>query len=623
MAWGNNRQQPARDTSSSTTERAELAAGTNGLADLLRFRSLSTPHRRPYSYLGDGEDVTDVRTFRDLADNAERIAGRLRGSLHPGDRVILIYPPGLEFHDAFWACLLGGYIAVPVAPPQPSRSDSSRARLAAIVASSGAAVVLTTGGLAGRLTEFFSSGDTASDPLRGLRIIDTDQIPPAPQVTLAFTQDIRMSSPGPDAHDDTAYLQYSSGSTGIPKGVAISNGNVLANMRLITRVIEADTASLGVSWLPVFHDMGLLSGVVLPVFADCEAVQLSPMAFVQRPSRWPAAMSRFAASHTVAPNFAFELAVRRVPEATVRSLDLSRLHVALCGAEPIRADTISGFTAHFAPAGLHPNTVLPCYGLAEATLLVSGGPARHGVVTASADPAALRTGAFVPASDGGRQLVASGELLDGADVQIVSAQDGSILPDGHVGEIHVSGPSVASRYYNEPEHSGRTFGIVLPGRPGKYLRTGDLGFVTGGRLYVTGRSKDVIIVNGHNHYPTDIENSAVTSHSALRADRCAAFQVDDDGIDRLVLVAELNPDWRMRAEAAEVPAATPTRHRTATERELLAAVRTAVSAEHQLRLDEVVVVRPGGIPVTSSGKIQRFAVRQAYQDRQLRTAEPM
>jgi len=617
MTWGNIPDHHPDEQNADPPEFDEFAAGPDGLARLLRYRANLTPNRRPYSYLGDGENISDSRTFDELAAAARTIAAQLRHFLRTGDRAILIYPPGLEFHDAFWGCLQGRVIAVPVAPPQPSRTATSQARLEAIVTSSGAGVVLTTGALAERLTQFFES----SAVLSGLRVITTEHRHPGQAAGVGDDPiiDTPAGGDGVRGRDDTAYLQYSSGSTGIPKGVAISNGNVLANMRLIKRVIGADRASLGVSWLPVFHDMGLLSGVILPAFADCEAIQLSPMAFVQRPSRWVMAMSRYAATHTVAPNFAFDLAARRVTETTVRSLDLSRLHVALCGAEPIRADTIARFTRHFQAAGMHPNTVLPCYGLAEATLLVSGGPARHQLVTASADPAALRNGAFVPAGQHGRQLVASGALLDDADVQIVGP-NGSILPEGHVGEILVSGPSVASRYWNQPEQTAKTFAVMLPGHPEPYLRTGDLGFVSVGQLYVTGRSKDLIIVNGHNHYPTDIENSAVTSHSALRTDRCAAFQVDADGLDRLVLVAELNPDWRMRAEAAEHG---PTAHRTATQRELLAAVRTAVSAEHQLRLDEIVVVRPGGIPVTSSGKIQRFAVRQAYQDRALRTAEPL
>lgn len=553
------------------------------LAQMLTARAATTPDKVNFHHLGDGDEPTATMTFPELERAARALAAHLAQITRPGERALLLYAPGLEFVVAFYGCLYAGVIAVPVAPPQPSKLADGLARLASITANSGARLLFTSADIEPLLGSVLAD----ADGFAGLRTVVTDRIDPS--------EADRYTDPGITG-DTIAHLQYSSGSTGEPKGVALTHGNVLANLRLVTAQIGA---GVGVAWLPTFHDMGLLSMVTYPVYSDSTVISMSPLAFVQRPARWISAMSRYKATHTVAPNFSFALAVRRVPADQVARYDLSHLRVALCGAEPVRVDTMVAFAEHFGAAGFDVHSLFPCYGLAEATLLVTGGPAGSGLTTIEVDPTALAKGRVEPVSSGGRRLVASGELNQAYELLLTDPDTHTPLPEGQVGEICLRGDSIGLGYWDAPETSAETFATTVTGRAGHFLRTGDLGFAHEGQLYVTGRRKDLIIVDGYNHYPSDIEASAMDSHPALRPDRCAAFQVLDGDQPTLVLVAELNRD--RAAEAAD---------RT----EIVTAVRRAVGEHNGLRLDDVVLVTAGSVPLTSSGKVRRYIVREQYRD---------
>ncbi|KAA8888885.1 fatty acyl-AMP ligase [Nocardia colli] len=572
----------------------DCAAATT-LVELLTARALRQPDDTRFIFLGDGENETSALTYAAVDTAARAIAARLGTVARQGDRALLLYAPGLDFVEAFYGCLYAGIIAVPVAPPQISKLESSLARLAAIRANAGAQLMLTTSDIAGQLAAI----PAGFDGFAGLETLATDTI------DRSAATDIELPV---IAADSVAYLQYSSGSTGQPKGVVLTHHNVLSNNALVRDNAELGRQSWGVSWLPTYHDMGLLSAVTQPIFSDSTIVKMSPLSFVQQPVRWIAALAKYQAVITAAPNFAYALAVQRVSAERVAQFDLSQLKIALCGAEPIRPAAMAKFAAHFAPAGLDARSLFPCYGLAEATLFVTGGPLGSGVRTRKADPEQLAAHRFVPDEADGREIVSSGRTNDGFTMAIVDHETLHTLPDGQIGEICIAGDSVGQGYWESPELSAESFGIRLPDRDGSFLRTGDLGFLLDDELYVTGRLKDLIIVDGHNHYPTDIEATVMASHDALRLDRCVAFQVDGAVNAGIVVVAEIDRGWQIVDDVHDNAAGVKQVQAGEVDR----AVRAAVGEKHGLRPSDVVLVEAGTLPLTSSGKLQRYAAKATY-----------
>ncbi|MFE6921436.1 fatty acyl-AMP ligase [Nocardia sp. NPDC057663] len=575
-----------------------IADDSATLVQLLTARARSQPDATRFVFLGDGEHLTASLTYAEVDTTARAIAARLLSMSNPGDRALLLYAPGLEFITAFYGCLYAGVIAVPVAPPQINKLETSLARLAAIRENCGAELMLTSVDIEAQLDPVL----TGVAAFVGLETFSTDTVDDDPARTVGL----------PEISPDTvAYLQYSSGSTGRPKGIVLTHRNVLSNNALVRECVGIDATSVGVSWLPTYHDMGLLAMVTQPVFSDYQIVAMSPLAFVQRPMRWIAALAEYKATITVAPNFAYALAVQRVPVERVAEFDLSQLKVALCGAEPIRAQAMAEFSRHFMPAGLDARSLFPCYGLAEATLFVSGGPVGSGVTVQTADPEQLAQHRFAPAIDG-REIVSSGQINDGFTLAIIDPKTRESLPDGRIGEICIAGDSIGLGYWQAAELSAEVFDVQLPELDGGFLRTGDLGFVLDEQLYVTGRRKDLIIVDGHNHYPTDLEATAMTSHSAVRLDRCAVFQVDSIPAGGIVVVAEIDRGWRIRETADTTSADTNDVGQAVPAAEVVRAVRAAVGERHGLPVSDVVLVGAGTLPLTSSGKLQRFAVRETY-----------
>jgi len=558
---------------------------------VFRQRAAQHPDRVAAEFLHDGDGRT-VYTYGRLDACARAAAVSLQRRGIRGGRALLLYDHARDFLPAILGCLYAGVTAVPLPPP---RNRRSLPRVAAVVANAQASVVLTSPGMLDQ------SGDAAQQhpQLAGVPWAATGVLP------VEFADD--WSGPV-SRQQDLAFLQYTSGSTGDPKGAAISHGNVLHNSACISRRFGHDERTRIMLWLPFHHDMGLIGGLLHPLLIGATLQRLPLATMVRQPSRWLQAISTFRATTSGAPNFAYELCLERVTDAQCAELDLSSWQVAFNGAEPVRAETLDRFAERFKCCGFHRDAFYPCYGMAETTLLLSGGNCRRGPTIRAFDEAALNDHRAIPAADAAaaRRLVGCGQVIDDHQLAIVDLAARRILPPGAVGEIWTSGPSTAQGYWNRPDVTAQTFGDPPPDTPAemrdrRWLRTGDLGFIDDGELFVTGRLKDVIIVRGKNHYPQDVEATVESAHEAFQIGGAAAFSVDDGRHESTVVAVELN---RRRWRNPPV-------------RKIIAAVRAAVSEQHQLEIATVVLLRPATLPKTSSGKVQRRKCRQMFLDQTL------
>ncbi|MFE8605394.1 AMP-binding protein [Archangium violaceum] len=554
--------------------------------DILRRRALEQPSRRVFTLLEDGETETRHLDFAGLDQRARAIAATLQRSATAGERALLLYPFGLDYAAAFFGALYAGVVAVPVYPPDPSRLHRTLPRLRAIVQDAQATLVLTTHAI----RELVDGLTSHAPELAALRWVATDALEPDSERTWR-PPEVTASTP--------AFIQYTSGSTAVPKGVRLTHGNLLHNSTIIQRAFGSTEDSVGVSWLPMYHDMGLIGCVLQPVYAGFPIVLLPPESFLQKPVRWLRAISRYRGTLSGGPNFAFDLCARKVtPEQRV-GLDLSSWSYAFNAAEPVRADTLERFTRTFAPTGLRSDALRPLYGLAEATLMVTGGFQGTRRTVRTVDGAALESWWVVELPEGtpgSRRLVGLGRPWLDEQVLIVDPVTRTRCSSDRVGEIWVSGPSVAQGYWNRTEESEHTFGAMRADTgDGRWLRTGDLGFLQEGELFFAGRIKDLIIIRGRNHYPQDLERTVEESHPALRPGCGAAFSVDSGQEERLVVVQEVHRD-----------------HEGDSPEDITHAARQSVAAAHGIHLDTLVLVRHGTMPKTSSGKIQRSACKQDY-----------
>ncbi|MCA9223146.1 MAG: aminotransferase class I/II-fold pyridoxal phosphate-dependent enzyme [Planctomycetales bacterium] len=536
-----------------------------------------------FGFLADGETLETEWTYADLDHKSRAIAARLQSMNLAGERALLLYPPGLDFVAGFLGCLYAGVIAVPAFPPRRNRNME---RIQAIADDASAAAALTVADVADRTTAILD--DDAS--LRNLNWLATD--------TIEDAESVDWKMPQVDG-GQLAFLQYTSGSTGSPKGVMLSHGNIMHNCSLITSAFEAGRDVVGLSWLPTYHDMGLVGGVLMPMFLGRPNVLMSPMAFLQKPVRWLREISKYRVTISGGPNFAFELCNQKVEDEQLVGVDLSTWTIAFNGAEPIRAATLERFAERFAPFGFRAEAAFPCYGMAETTLIVTGGFRTELPVIRTFSGDALDEHRAVPVdqqADDARALVGCGRVLPNEEVVIADPQSATELPSDQVGEIWVRGGSVARGYWDNREATEETFQAFLSDGRGPFLRTGDLGFFNKGELFVTGRLKDLIIVRGVNRYPQDIEMTVENASSRLQAGAVGAFAVDMHGRERLIIVSEVErtrrKDWS----------------------DVLHDIRRAVTLEHELPPDGVVLVRFGSIPKTSSGKIQRHACRDSFLD---------
>jgi acyl-CoA synthetase (AMP-forming)/AMP-acid ligase II len=559
--------------------------------DVLRNRAEQQGDERIYNFLR-GED-TESLSYGELDVRARSLAAHLSEMCAAGERALLLYPPGLDYIVALYACMYAGLIAVPAYLPRPNRPLS---RLEAIVADAQPSIALTTREILNSPRSAFVRKEGALAQIRWS----------AADVPCAELPDSRMRCTAPDA---AALLQYTSGSTASPRGVVLTQTNLLHNSEMIKQNFGLSSESVGVIWLPPYHDMGLIGGILQPLYVGLPVYLLSPTAFLQRPALWPQAISRFRGTCSGGPNFAYDLCVRRITEEEMDGLDLSSWMVAFTGAEPIRKETLDAFAATFARCGFRRPSLHPCYGLAEATLMVSGVTPGQGPSYLPVPRSALERGYIEPPKPGTEQeviLVSCGRPTGGQELRIVNPDTGAICRADEIGEIWVAGPSISCGYWQRPEETKETFCASLVHEERAFLRTGDLGFVRDGELYITGRIKDLIIIRGQNHYAHDIEFTAERSHTALKPSSSAAFSVSRDGSESLVIVQELDPS-----------------HSVEESQEVIANIIRAVSATHDLRVDEVVVVRRGSIPRTSSGKMQRYLCRAAYLAGSLAHAVPV
>ncbi len=558
------------------------------LVDVLRRRACTHPDRMAYRFLDDGEEEGGSLTYAELDRRARALAAFLQREGGAGERALLLYPPGLDFVVSFLGCLYAGTVAVPAYPPRSNRPDS---RLQAIARDARPRFALTTPALRDRAGVFL----TQNPELAGVQWVATEEM----DLSLADSWER-----GPElTSEGVAFLQYTSGSTATPKGVVVRHGNLVHNEEMIRRAFGQSEESVIVGWLPLYHDMGLIGNVLQPLYVGGTCVLMAPVAFLQRPSRWLRAISRYRATGSGGPNFAYELAVRKTGAEEREGLDLSCWEVAYNGAEPVRAETMERFAESFAPQGFRRGAFYPCYGLAEATLFVTGAERGSFPDVKKVDAEALERNRAEAARDGApsRSLVSGGHPWLDQKIEIVDPETCRPLPEGQVGEVWISGPSVAGGYWNRPEESARTFGARIEGREEAFLRTGDLGFLSDGSLYLTGRAKDLIILRGRNLYPQDLELTAERSHGDLRPGCGAAFAVEVDGEERLVLVQEVERDAEKRWQKGTGSAA-----------EVAEAVRRAVATEHEAAVHAVVLLRAGSVPKTSSGKIRRQSCRADF-----------
>jgi acyl transferase domain-containing protein/acyl-CoA synthetase (AMP-forming)/AMP-acid ligase II/acyl carrier protein len=528
--------------------------------------------------------------FPYLAQRAKAIAAQLQMEAAPGSTALLLYPPGLDFLTAFFGCLYAGIIAVPLPSPERGRSKHAVPRLRAVANETNASLVLGPAELTDELNRVIA------DPSHHFHWLASDT------VDLSLAGQWRMPAGHPS---EVAYLQYTSGSTTSPRGVMLTHANVLDNLASFGRGMGYDAGSIEVTWMPHFHDYGLVAGLIHPLYRNIPVHVLSPLALIKQPFQWLATIAKHRASHSHGPNFAYALCIRRVTEAQKDCLDLSSWRTAGNGAEPVHAETLQRFASAFARCGFNADSFYPAYGLAEATLFVTA--RRRGAIyrTLRVDTDALTRHRVTQiseaaASDGSRLLVSCGVPDPAADLRIVDPETKHQCPANRVGEIWVASSSVAAGYWRRDEETRATFGARLNDDPaaGPFLRTGDLGFVDGGELFVTGRRKDVIVIAGANHYPQDIEWSILSDCPEVRRDHCAAIASEGDCSEQVVILAEPErplPDWS----------------------ELLRRIRGIVAREHGLAVAAVAILPRGGIFKTSSGKLQRSASRDAFYAKRL------
>ncbi len=615
------------------TETLQLLSGVNptGLSfvELLDYRAQHQPQQLAYQFLHRGETVDTQLTYLELRDRARTIALQLKALGATGGRALLLFSPGLDFVSAFLACLYAGVTAVPAYPPRKNRKLQ---RLQAIVLDAEVTVVLTTADLADKISyktdpttgQICDEWLDADSPLAKIPWLSVDVIASENDLTnnLAnskasnlvngqLQQDFQVTS------NPLAFLQYTSGSTGSPKGVMVSQENLLHNLAAIYRCFGHTPESRGVIWLPPYHDMGLIGGILQPLYGGFPVTLMSPADFLQKPLRWLQAISQHSGTTSGGPDFAYDLCTRRAESLLAReakpelleNLDLSSWKVAFTGAEPVRADTLNRFADTFEPYGFRREAFYPCYGMAETTLIVSGGTVERAplIKTVNLEKLTQHQVEFVEIDPNKtdqnevkteiKTLVSCGQSLIDQQVEIVNPETKVKCQPGEVGEVWVAGKSVTQGYWKNHKETLFSFKAYLANsREGPFLRTGDLGFLESGELFITGRIKDMLIIRGCNYYPQDIEQTVEESHPSLKAGAVAAFSIEEKSSERLVVIAEVERTFIRTLEVKTV----------------IESVRQAITANHDLQVYAALLVRPGQIPKTSSGKIQRYRCRELF-----------
>lgn len=557
----------------------------DNLVALLQQRAEAQPDFTPFIFLKDGVSDEEPLSHRVFDEQARRVAAHLQARGMKGERLLLLFPQGIEYLIALFGCFYAGVIAVPAYPP---RNNRNLLRLKAIMEDCDARFILADQ----KGVEYMKGMQEDFSAYTFLPLED-------------LMDDPAEWEPHQVGFNDIAYLQYTSGSTGDPKGVIIRHENVMANIAGCMQT-HISNLSRSVSWIPMYHDMGLISMLTYLVQGGVKCYFMSPVHFIQQPIRWLAAVSRYQAEFTLGPNFAFDLCCEKITDEQLEGLDLSSIRSVVSGSERVRWRTIQSFCDRFGPVGFPKTGFLPSFGLAEATLIVttSAIDRKAKVQYPEAGQSLLAWDDEVLQDANPEQVqVSNGTPVDGAEVVIVNADNRALCPEGTEGEIWASYPgSIASGYWERPEESKKTFENYTASGDGPYLRTGDLGFLMEGELFITGREKDLIIIRGANYYPDDIEEVVEHAHPALQDNGCAAFAMERAGSERLVIVQEVRrTEWR-----------------NADEQEVVDAIRQAVSEVFEIQPYAIALIRPMSLPKTSSGKVQRYAAREDYQNSALR-----
>jgi acyl-CoA synthetase (AMP-forming)/AMP-acid ligase II len=527
-------------------------------------------------------------TYRELDQRARSIAQGLLRYADPGDRALMMYPAGLDFIEAFLGCLYAGIVAVPAYPPLKNRNAE---RILAIAKDCCPHLLLC-------------SSETK-------HIVKREIADPEGQPALIVTDELEYSSefsPGEIIADQLAFLQYTSGSTASPKGVMVSHGNIVANECLIEKYFELSRESILVSWLPMFHDMGLIGGVLAPLFVGFHSVLMSPTSFLWSPRTWLQAISEYRGTVTGAPNFAYELCAARMTDADKEKLDLSSLRIAFNGSEPVRAETLRNFSAAFAGCGFHPNVFFPCYGMAEATLFVSGGPPLAVKKVLKLNQSELEKNRIVESSDG-PEIVSCGQISNDLPVRIVDPESLTECPFDKVGEIWITGKSISRGYHNRTRETTDAFGFSLDAAPGIWFRTGDYGFIRDNELFITGRLKDMLIIRGRNIYPQDIEQKIAEIFQLDSPNSVAAFMVELEGRETIGIVVEASTRILQLAISSKKHLQGELDEQLDAFRDLIRTSRQWVNQNFEATLSRICFVKPGGFPRTSSGKVMRSRVQ--------------
>lgn len=558
----------------------------SNIVEILQQRAVSQGEKTAYIFLKDGENKEIRLTYQELDLKARAIAFQLQQLVTTGSRALLVYPygAGLEFITAFFGCLYGGIVAVPCHPP---KNRLTTLEVQGRLDSAGGTVILTNSGSFNKLNLLLSKWGKST-----LHCLDTDKIElpgddwTAPEITA----------------DTLAFLQYTSGSTGEPKGVMVTHGCLIQNQEMLKQAFGHTADLIGASWLPLFHDMGLIGNVIQPIYVGGTCVMMSPVSFVQKPIRWLQAISKYRATTSGAPNFAYDLLCDRLKTEELTQLDLSCWEVAFCGAEPVQPLTLEEFSFKFARCGFKSEAFYPCYGMAEATLMITGGDRTKAPKILYLDEVALEQNTVVLTKKsqlGTKSFVSAGyPWLDGK-VLIVNPLTSKPCDPDRIGEIWYSSSSVGKGYWQLEEQTKQTFQASFQDR--QYLRTGDLGFIRDGELYITGRSNDVLVFWGLNHYPQHLEQTVEQCHLGLKSNSGAAFAVEVEGKPRLVIVQEIERTYR----------------KSLVMEELVEAIRWQVFQQHFIDIYGIVLLLPGKMPKTSSGKVQRGKCKAMFLDQSL------
>ena len=556
------------------------------LVDILHWRAKNQPGRLAFRFLTDGEYEEAVISYQELDTRARAIGALLQHSVKAGDRALLFFPPGLDFIAAYFGCLYAKVIAVPLCLPNPARFEKNTAAMLRVINDAGPAIAL----LAHSLFTAINAQEPIKKSFDNIKLLVTDN-----NEIVDWNEKWKMPKIG---KNETAFLQYTSGSTTIPRGVMVSHGNLLHNLEFIEKSFGQSSESHAVIWLPPYHDMGLVGGILQPLFSGYPATLMSPLMFLQRPFRWLHAISRFKATTSGGPNFAYNLCIKKIKPEQKVLLDLSTWEVAFNGAEPVYHKTIDQFSEYFAASGFRHDAFLPCYGLAESTLLVAGGPRSRPPIKKYLVNAELEKNKVLispECGDNTRTLVSCGNNQSDQKIRIVNTETlRSCLAD-EIGEIWVSGSSVTSGYWNNTSETLFTFdAFISDSGEGPFLRTGDLGFLNNGELYITGRIKNLIIAEGKNYYSHDIERTVEESHVAIRPASCAAFSVNNSSAEQLIIVVEI--EYKHFGNANEIKKA----------------ILAAVSINHELKVGDIRLTTAGSIPRTTSGKIKHHLCLANY-----------